>query len=140
MSTLDETPGTRLYVAFDDTDTLDADRGTGKVGRWFEDELPEGCRLWGVVRQQLLVHPDVPYTSHNSSAVCVVDVGGRRHGATALGVPSPALVDDIVGRAVAHLGRHWMDGSDPGLCVAWERLAGAAGPDRLRPSGRPSRS
>ena len=55
----------RLYIAFDDTDTLDADRGTGKVGRWFEDELPDGCRLWAVIRQQLLVHPDVPYTSHN---------------------------------------------------------------------------
>lgn len=112
----------RLYVAFDDTDTIDADRGTGKVGRWFEDELPPGCVLWGVVRQQLLVHPDVPYTSHNSSAVCVVDV----HEALTVvgeetGRPAPAadLIDEIVVRAEAHLARAWMDGSDPGLCVAW---------------------
>jgi tRNA(Ile2) C34 agmatinyltransferase TiaS len=109
----------RLYVAFDDTDTLDADRGTGKVGRWFEDELPQGCRLWAVVRQQLLVHPDVPYTSHNSAAVCVIEVTDPALCAGD-GVPSPALVEDVVARATAHLARHWMDGSDPGLCVAWD--------------------
>jgi tRNA(Ile2) C34 agmatinyltransferase TiaS len=124
--------GARLYVAFDDTDTIDADRGTGKVGRWFEDELPPGCRLWGVVRQQLLVHPDVPYTSHNSAAVCVIDVDGGLDGSDSVdgdGQPAgPArfvpprseLVDDVVARAIAHLRKHWMDGSDPGLCVAWE--------------------
>lgn len=125
----------RLYVAFDDTDTIDADRGTGKVGRWFEDELPPGCVLWGVVRQQLLVHPDVPYTSHNSSAVCVVDVHGPL---TAAGegsgrpVPAMELIDEIVTRAEAHLARTWMDGSDPGLCVAWD---GAPALDALRAFG-----
>jgi hypothetical protein len=117
----------RLYVVFDDTDTIDADRGTGKVGRWFEDELPEGCVLWGVVRQQLLVHPDVPYTSHNSSAACVVDVVEPRlvidpEGdiAPGCGRPAPELIDEIVALGIAHLARHWMEGSDPGLCVAWE--------------------
>lgn len=35
----------RVYVGFDDTDTIDADRGTGKLARRFEDRLPEGCRL-----------------------------------------------------------------------------------------------
>ena len=124
---MNDSPRARLYVAFDDTDTIDADRGTGKVGRWFEDELPSGCVLWGVVRQQLLVHPDVPYTSHNSSAVCVVDVvdgglvlDGQGDGRDQWAPPVPALVDDLVRRAAAHLHRHWMEGSDPGLCVAWE--------------------
>lgn len=126
----------RLYVAFDDTDTIDADRGTGEVGRWFEDELPHGCRLWAVVRQQLLVHPDVPYTSHNSAAVCVVDVAddalvepappdaaaGVSCGSSggARDVPTPALVGEVIERAADHLARNWMEGSDPGLCVAWE--------------------
>ena len=115
----------RLYVAFDDTDTVDADRGTGKVGRWFEDELPDGCRLWAVVRQQLLVHPDVPYTSHNSAAVCVVDVDDprlivHRDGDIGASAPSPELIDELVRRGVAHLGRNWMEGSDPGFCVAWD--------------------
>ncbi|TDB36974.1 MAG: hypothetical protein D9V44_10765 [Actinobacteria bacterium] len=97
---------TRIYVTFDDTDTLDCGRGTGKLARWFEDELPEGCVLWGVVRQQLLVHPDVPYTSHNSSACVVLDA------------PGADVVPTIIERAIAHLQRHAVDGSDPGLCVA----------------------
>ena len=97
---------TRIYVTFDDTDTLDCGRGTGKLARWFEDELPDGCAMWGVVRQQLLVHPDVPYTSHNSAACVVVDA------------PSAVLVPEIIERAVRHLEKHAVDGSDPGLCVA----------------------
>lgn len=98
----------RAYVAFDDTDTIDADRGTGKVGRWFGAELPDGCRAWCVVRQQLLVHPDVPYTSHNSAAVVIVEI------------PDLTVVDELTDRAARHLERHWMEGSDPGLCVAWD--------------------
>jgi len=98
----------RAYVAFDDTDTIDADRGTGKVGRWFADKLPAGCRSLGVLRQQLLVHPDVPYTSHNSAAVVLVEI------------PDETVVDELIARAAAHLHEHWMEGSDPGLCVAWE--------------------
>jgi hypothetical protein len=66
----------RVYLGFDDTDMPDADRGTGKLVRWFGDALPEGCTLWGVVRQQLLVAPEIPYTSHNSSACAVVDAPG----------------------------------------------------------------
>ena len=107
-------PRTCVYVAFDDTDTLDADRGTGKLGRWFADELPPGWSVWAVVRQQLLVHPDVPYTSHNSAAVCVLE----RTAPGAAAAPSRAETADIVSRAIRHLARHWMEGSDPGLCVA----------------------
>ncbi len=123
----DISPYARLYVAFDDTDTIEADRGTGKVGRWFEDELPDGCVLWAVVRQQLLVHPDVPFTSHNSSAVCVVDVedsalvvGPKGDGPARFRRPSQQLIGELVARGTAHLARHWIEGSDPGLCVAWE--------------------
>ena len=63
----------RVYIGFDDTDNITADRGTGKLARWFENELPEGCRVEGVVRQQLLVDDRIPYTSHNSSACVMVD-------------------------------------------------------------------
>jgi len=98
----------RIWVCFDDTDTLGAPRGTGKLARWFEDELPEGCSVWGVVRQQLLVDPRIPYTSHNSSACVVVDGAELGH------------VPIIVERAAAHLERHALEGSDPGLCVAAE--------------------
>ncbi len=93
----------RLYIGVDDTDHIESDRGTGKLARWFEKEVPSGGRIWGVVRQQLLVHPDVPYTSHNSAACIVVDL------------PDGALVGEISRRIVAHVERHADEGSDPGV-------------------------
>jgi len=98
----------RVYVGFDDTDVKDAKRGTGKLARWFEEELPGGCHVWGVVRQQLLVNELIPYTSHNSSACVVVEC------------PESVSLDEITERAVSHIERHFMDGSDPGLCVCRE--------------------
>jgi hypothetical protein len=100
-----------VYIGFDDTDNLDADRGTGKVARWFEDELPGYCRLEGVVRQQLLVHEKIPYTSHNSSACVIIDA------------PGPSFVESLIGSAIAHVKRHSLEGSDPGICVAWEKAS-----------------
>jgi hypothetical protein len=98
----------RAFVCFDDTDVLDADRGTGKLVRWFSDKLPDGCSTWGVVRQQLLVHPDVPYTSHNSSACAVIDI------------PDVSFVPLLAQLGAEHIAEHFMEGSDPGLCVAPE--------------------
>lgn len=77
----------RAYIGFDDTDILGAEVKTGKLVRRFAALLPEGCRLWGVIRQQLLVDPRIPYTSHNSSACAVVDFG------------DPALRDDLLAGA-----------------------------------------
>jgi len=104
----------RVYFGFDDTDTLDADRGTGKLARWFERALPEGCRLWGVVRQQLLVDPAIPYTSHNSSACAVVDC------------TDPSCIRYLVDVAVRHIGTYALPGSDPGLCVVSDADPGLA--------------
>jgi len=98
----------RAYIGFDDTDVIDADRGTGKLARWFERELPEGCRLWGVVRQQLLLQEGIPYTSHNSSACVVIDMD------------DPAVLDEVTNKAIEHVKRYAFDGSDPGVCVARE--------------------
>jgi hypothetical protein len=98
----------RAYIGFDDTDTLEADRGTGKLARWFEHELPEGCSVVGVVRQQLLVSDAIPYTSHNSSACLIVDM------------PDPSPLPALIERAARHLERHALEGSDPGLCVIAE--------------------
>jgi len=95
-----------VYIGFDDTDNIDADRGTGKLARWFERELPEECALWGVVRQQLLLHDAIPYTSHNSSACVVVDM------------EDASLLETLTEKAVQHVGRLSFDGSDPGVCVA----------------------
>ena len=58
----------RLLVCIDDTDTIDSELGTGRQSRRLAtllvEELPS-LSLYGCVRQQLLVHPDVPYTTHN---------------------------------------------------------------------------
>jgi len=98
----------RIYVGFDDTDTVDSNRGTGKLARWFENELPKSCRLWGVVRQQLLLDDSIPYTTHNSSACAIVQCSNS------------FLMDDLISRAVHHIERHFIHGSDPGLCIASE--------------------
>jgi len=98
----------RIYVGFDDTDTVDSDRGTGKLARWFEDELPKSCRLWGVVRQQLLLDDSIPYTTHNSSACAIVETSNH------------CSSDDLISGAVHHIERHFIPGSDPGLCIVSE--------------------
>lgn len=98
----------RVYVCFDDTDCLGADRGTGKLVRWFTERLPEGCTTWGVIRQQLLVHPDVPYTSHNSSGCAVIEV------------PQGFDFAELADLGAKHIAEHFIEGSDPGLCIAPE--------------------
>lgn len=98
----------RVYIGFDDTDTVDSDRGTGKLARWFEDKLPEGVRLWGAVRQQLPVLEGIPYTSQNSSACLIVEG------------TDPDLKETLIERAAAHIQTHFIEGSDPGLCVLEE--------------------
>jgi hypothetical protein len=98
----------RIFVGFDDTDVVGADRGTGKLARWFEESLPESCRVWGVLRQQLLVRQCIPYTSHNSAACVVVDA------------PPETDLPGIVERAANHIETWALPGSDPGICVAAE--------------------
>lgn len=96
----------RVYIGFDDTDNLEADRGTGKVARWFENELPQGCTMKGALRQQLLVHEKIPYTSHNSSACVIIDI------------PESSFTEVLVEKAITHVRRLALEGSDPGVCVA----------------------
>jgi hypothetical protein len=95
----------RIYIGMDDTDSRGSEYGTGKVARWLEEALPGGCRVWGVVRQQLLADERIPYTSHNSSACVVVDT------------PDDSLFERIVAAAALHVEKHAIPGSDPGLCV-----------------------
>jgi len=98
----------RAYIGFDDTDSHDSDFGTGKIARRFENILPEGCHMWGVVRQQLLVDDRIPYTSHNSSACVVVDFSDI------------SLKESLISRAAEYIEHESANGSDPGLCCACE--------------------
>lgn len=99
----------RVYIGFDDTDTHDSDYGTGKLVRRFENVLPDGCSLWGVVRQQLLVDEQIPYTSHNSSACAIVDT------------PDSSCLDVLIAKAIVHIEQESTEGSDPGLCIVGEK-------------------
>lgn len=96
----------RFYIGFDDTDTIDCGRGTGKLARWFCEELPDRYQTWGVVRQQLLHSPEVPMTSHNSALCCVIDA------------PDEDTAEFLIDAAIVHIKKHFFEGSDPGLCVA----------------------
>ncbi|MBI9068525.1 MAG: hypothetical protein JEZ09_14615 [Salinivirgaceae bacterium] len=98
----------KFYVAFDDTDTIDCGRGTGKLARWFADELPEGCKQVMVVRQQLLHSPNIPMTSHNSSLCCIIEA------------PDETVREELIKRGIAHIKNNFFEGSDPGFCVATE--------------------
>jgi tRNA(Ile2) C34 agmatinyltransferase TiaS len=98
----------RIYIGFDDKDVRDSAVGTGKLARRYEQMIPEGCEIWGVIRQQLLVDIAIPYTSHNSSACVVVDC------------PEAYLVEKLKIAAISHIEAESLPGSDPGLCLVTE--------------------
>ncbi len=98
----------RVYIGFDDTDILGSDMGTGKLARRYEQSIPAECKMWGVVRQQLLVDPGIPYTSHNSSACVVIEC------------PDVSFVKELKRSAITHLETVSAPGSDPGICLVGE--------------------
>jgi len=101
----------KLMICMDDTDNLES-KGTG----WL---VEAACREmtalgWGrysmISRHQLFVHPDIPYTSHNSSMVFTAETD----------VPCEMYVDFLS----AYLEKNSAPGSDPGLCIAHEPANG----------------
>lgn len=93
-----------ILISIDDTDTQES-RGTGRLARAIAKELFPFGSVSGVTRHQLLVHPDIPYTSHNSCAVIHLEPEN--------GILIPDLVD-----AVSTIMRgDFIIGSDPGLAV-----------------------
>jgi hypothetical protein len=96
----------KILLCIDDTDNLES-RGTGELAGILAEEIEK--RGWGltrfVTRHQLLVHPDIPYTSHNSSMCFEADI------------QSEAL-DQVIDHAAGFLERESAPGSDPGLCVS----------------------
>lgn len=96
----------RVLLAVDDTDNLET-KGTGHLAEAIAREVERSG--WGtrsyVTRHQLLVHPDVPYTSHNSAMCFAAELEVDR-------------VEEVTAHAAAFLARASAPGSDPGLCVA----------------------
>jgi hypothetical protein len=96
-----------ILVSIDDTDDADS-RGTGEVAELLaaglvDQGLASGCGR--VTRHQLLVHPDIAYTSHNSSMCFPARV-------------ETAALDDAVAWCRRTLAAESVAAADPGLCVA----------------------
>lgn len=103
----------KILVCIDDTDNIDS-RGTGELASLLAEALERQC--WGttepVTRHQMFVHPDIPYTSHNSSMCFTADI-------------NPEQLAPFTGFAKEFLARESAEGSDPGLCIVnMETLAG----------------
>lgn len=103
-----------LFICIDDTDNLDS-IGTGQVLENLIDALRERGLAKGsfVTRHQLLIHPDIPYTSHNSSMCCAA---------------STDRPDETAAFCCTYMSTHCAEGSDPGLCIAIPERLGSAKP------------
>jgi len=97
-----------IYISIDDTDTLTGPRGTGKLARNIADTVDADYPVYAVTRHQLYVHPDIPYTSHNSNAVIHVEADGNTAMDRLFKIAEEVMLDDF------------LEGSDPGLAVASE--------------------
>jgi len=110
MKIIPENPGylvekMTVYIAIDDTDMPDTP-GTGKLAREIVEKIKERYNIEGITRHQFFVHPDIPYTSHNSGAVIHLS-----------DVPESDL--SSLFEEIKHLVRaRYAEGSDPGVCVA----------------------
>jgi hypothetical protein len=96
----------RILISIDDTDNLESP-GTGALASRIAADLENNG--WGrssfVTRHQLLVHPDIPYTSHNSSMCFTAEI-------------ATDCLEQVISHSAGFLARESAAGSDPGLCVA----------------------
>jgi len=95
----------RILIGIDDTDNLDSP-GSGTAAENLARALQRNglAQCEGITRHQLLVHADIPFTSHNSS-MCIP--------ATC----EAGKVDDVISFGRSFLENSSAEGSDPGLCV-----------------------
>jgi len=95
----------RILVCIDDTDNLES-RGTGELASLLAEHLEVSG--WGkasyVTRHQLLVHPDIPYTSHNSAMAFFAEISAN-------------FLPEFMTYAADFLTHESAEGSDPGLCI-----------------------
>ena len=101
-----------ILVCIDDTDDIET-RGTGEIAEILARSLEEAglARCGAVTRHQLLVHPDIAYTSHNSSMCFPASIDGGR-------------LEEVVSLCRSSLVSESAPAADPGLCVVvTDRLA-----------------
>ena len=96
----------QILISIDDTDNLESP-GTGALASRIAADLESNG--WGkssfVTRHQLLVHPDIPYTSHNSAMCFSAEIEAD-------------CLEQVISHSAGFLARESAAGSDPGLCIA----------------------
>ena len=94
-----------ILICIDDIDNLES-RGTGELASILLNKIEN--RGWGlcqpVTRHQMLVHPEIPYTSHNSAMCFVANIK------TEFLVPLTLFSQTFLEQESA-------PESDPGLCI-----------------------
>ncbi|MDD1718729.1 MAG: ABC transporter substrate-binding protein [Methanoregulaceae archaeon] len=94
-----------IFLAVDDTD-VEGSRGTGRLARAVGQAVSRDYPVFAVTRHQLYVHPDIPYTSHNSCAVVHILAGGDAAAKEIFDTGKEVVLGDFI------------EGSDPGIAVA----------------------
>jgi hypothetical protein len=104
----------RLLIGIDDTDNVTSG-GTGNLTRDLRKQIVEQnlAQTIGITRHQLFLSPEIPYTSHNSSACIMLET-------------PPFLVSVLTDYCREYLIKYSEPGSDVGLCVAeWDKVDSA---------------
>ena len=118
----------KILICIDDTDNKES-KGTGQLAAALSDRIRK--RGWGegggITRHQLFVHPDVPYTSHNSAMCFPFTVANDQ-------------VGSLISLARAFLAEHGAPGSDPGLCVVDRAALAATDTEALIAFGKSAKS
>lgn len=95
-----------VVICVDDTDSLDKKISTGKIADYIKQAIEDNkigiCE--SITRHQLLLHPDIPYTSHNSSMCMVAEIKEGKE------IEIIKLAADIIEGNMA-------DEADPGFCL-----------------------
>jgi iron complex transport system substrate-binding protein len=95
----------KVLICIDDTDNMES-VGTGELAEMLAKNIEEN--QWGecsrITRHQLLIHKDIPYTSHNSSMCFKAEIKEENF-------------QHIIKYASNFLAAESAEGSDPGLCV-----------------------
>lgn len=95
----------KIIVSIDDTDN-ETSLGTGEIAMMIAEGIYN--KGWGqpgkITRHQLLLHPDIPYTSHNSSMCFIALIQDERY-------------EELVHYCGQLLKKESAPEADPGLCI-----------------------
>ncbi len=95
----------KIIIGIDDTDNAYS-KGTGSIATEMTEIIES--KGWGtcdtVTRHQLYLHPDIAYTSHNSSMIFTANV-------------NPDIYEELKETLTSYLEKESAEGSDPAICI-----------------------